>query len=140
MLFLASMGDKDAAYMGGVFASAGKPVIYGKISPKCTLGQPVLAKLTHFVRFELEKRCRRVHFGDTLSESCFLTAQAYKMCASCHDVSGVFAQDSRRRTYAPYLSSPASGDGAALWSALARSIVAARSRKRSKGGYIARLQ
>ena len=109
-----------------MYSWAGKPVISGKISPKCTLGQPVLVKLTHFVRFELEKRCRRVHFGDILPESCLLTAQAYKICASCHAVSGAFAQDSRRRTYAPYLSSPASGDGATLWPALARSIVAAR--------------
>lgn len=120
MLFLASMDDKDAAYIGGVFAlgrlSSGcrfETVKNGKIDVFCTLGQ---------------------------SESCFLTAQAYKICASCHAVSGAFAQDSRRRTYAPYLSSPASGDGAALWPALARSIVAARSRKRSKGGYIAHLQ
>lgn len=158
------MDDKDAAYMGGVFAlvrvSSGcrfETVKNGKIDVFCTLGQENLSFLARyrrnvrsdslfwqnrhiFVRFELEKRCRRVHFGDILPESCFPTAQAYKICASCHDVSGAFAQDSRRRTYAPYLSSPASGDGAALWPALARSIVAARSRKRSKGGYIARLQ
>lgn len=57
MLFLASMDDKDAAYMGGVFAlvqlSSGcrfETVKNGKIDVFCTLGQENLSFLARYRR------------------------------------------------------------------------------------------
>lgn len=56
----------------------------GKISLKCTLGQPFLAKSAYYVRFDQGKRCRRVHFANISPEKSGFSAREYKICESCH--------------------------------------------------------
>ena len=47
-----------------LYPRATKERLSGRISLKCTLGQPVLSEMAYYVRFKQGKRCRTVHFAN----------------------------------------------------------------------------
>ena len=67
-----------------LYPRATKERLSGRISLKCTLGQPVLSEMAYYVRFKQGKRCRRVHFANISPEKPGFPAREYKICESCH--------------------------------------------------------
>ncbi len=67
-------------------ACAAEGPLSGKISLKCTLGQPILARMAYFVLFKMGKRCRGVHLANISPERSGFLARAYIMLVSCHSV------------------------------------------------------
>ena len=67
-----------------LYPRATKERLSGRISLKCTLGQPVLSEMAYYVRFKRGKRCRRVHFANISPEKPGFPAREYKICESCH--------------------------------------------------------
>lgn len=67
-----------------LYPRATKERLSGRISLKCTLGQPVLSEMAYYVRFKQGKRCRRVHFANISPEKSGFPAREYKICESCH--------------------------------------------------------
>ena len=69
-----------------MYACAAEGPLSGKISLKCTLGQPILAGMAYFVLFKMGKRCRGVHLANISPERSGFLARAYIMLVSCHSV------------------------------------------------------
>lgn len=69
-----------------MYACAAEGPLSGKISLKCTLGQPILARMAYFVLFKMGKRCRGVHLANISPERSGFLARAYIMLVSCHSV------------------------------------------------------
>ena len=67
-----------------LYPRATKERLSGRISLKCTLGQPVLLEMAYYVRFKQGKRCRTVHFANISPEKPGFPAREYKICESCH--------------------------------------------------------
>ena len=67
-----------------LYPQATKERLSGRISPKCTLRQPVLSEMAYYARFKQGKRCRRVHFANISPEKPGFPAREYKICESCH--------------------------------------------------------
>ena len=67
-----------------LYSHAAEGPLSGKISLKCTLGQPVLSEMAYYVRFKQGKRCRRVHFANISPEKPSFSAREYKIRRSCH--------------------------------------------------------
>lgn len=67
-----------------LYPRATKERLSGRISLKCTLGQPVLSEMAYYVRFKQGKRCRTVHFANISPEKPGFPAREYKICESCH--------------------------------------------------------
>lgn len=66
-----------------MYACAAEGPLSGKISLKCTLGQPILARMAYFALFKMGKRCRGVHLANISPERSGFLARAYIMLVSC---------------------------------------------------------
>lgn len=91
-----------------MYACAAEGPLSGKISLKCTLGQPILARMAYFALFKMGKRCRGVHLANISPERSGFLARAYIMLVSCRAFRlfarclGRFSSMIRRRSQRPH--------------------------------------
>ena len=91
-----------------MYARAAEGPLSGKISLKCTLGQPILARMAYFALFKMGKRCRGVHLANISPERSGFLARAYIMLVSCRAFRlfarclGRFSSMIRRRSQRPH--------------------------------------
>ncbi len=80
-----------------LYPRATKERLSGRISLKCTLGQPVLSEMAYYVRFKRGKRCRRVHFANISGRKARLSCPRVQNMR----ILPLFGTHSHRRSLAP---------------------------------------